>query len=116
MFLGKQGDYIVTVSDNREELENIREIASFTSIEETNEPVERIDGQYIVGIENINSVMSNLRETAYKEEVDGITAHINRLRDETQTEDIVDKIAELILKRNTKVEEIKQRYPYSTGE
>lgn len=116
MFLGKQGDYVVTISDNREELENIREIAGFTSIEETNEPVVRIDGRYVVGAESINSIMSNLREIAYKDEVDGITAHINRLRDKEQTEDVVNKIAELILKRSAKVEGIKQRYPYSTGE
>lgn len=54
-----------------------------------------------------------LRARAYEGEVDPITAHIQRLRDEEGTED---EIAELIKERALKVEEIKQRYPYSEGE
>lgn len=57
---------------------------------------------------------SKLREEAYKNEVDGITAHISRLRDEEQTEEIVAEISELIAERRAKVEEIKARYPYPT--
>lgn len=57
---------------------------------------------------------SKKRERAYKDEVDGITAHIQRLRDKEQTEEIVTEIAELIAERDAKVEEIKQRYPYPT--
>ena len=53
------------------------------------------------------------RARAYKEEVDPITSHIQRLRDEEGTED---EIAELINERALKVEEIKQRYPYPEGE
>ena len=53
------------------------------------------------------------RARAYKEEVDPITAHIQRLRDEEGTEQ---EIAELINERVLKVEEIKQRYPYPEGE
>lgn len=52
------------------------------------------------------------RAQAYQVEVDPITSHIQRLRDEEQTEEIVNKIAELIEERNTKVQEIKERYPY----
>ena len=44
--------------------------------------------------------------------MDPITAQINRLRDEEQTEDIKAKIFELIEERKAKVEEIKERYPY----
>ena len=57
---------------------------------------------------------SKSREYAYKNEVDGITAHISRLRDEEQTEEIVAEISELVAERRTKVEEIKARYPYPT--
>ena len=57
---------------------------------------------------------SKKRERAYKDEIDGITAHIQRLRDKEQTEEIIAKIAELIVERDAKVEEIKQRYPYPT--
>lgn len=58
---------------------------------------------------------SKKREQAYKDEVDGITAHIQRLRDKEQTPEIVAKIEQLIAERDAKVEEIKQRYPYPQG-
>ena len=53
------------------------------------------------------------RARAYQQEVDPITSHIQRLRDEEGTEQ---EIAELINERALKVEEIKQRYPYPEGE
>lgn len=53
------------------------------------------------------------RARAYQQEVDPITSHIQRLRDEEGTED---EVAELINERSLKVEEIKQRYPYPEGE
>ena len=52
------------------------------------------------------------RAKAYKEEVDPITSHIQRLRDEEQTEEVIAEINELINERALKVEEIKKRYPY----
>lgn len=57
---------------------------------------------------------STQRELAYKDEVDGITAHIQRLRDKEQTEEVVAQITELIAERDAKVEEIKVRFPYPT--
>ena len=57
---------------------------------------------------------STQREKAYIDEVDGITAHIQRLRDKEQTEEVVAQIAELIAERDAKVEEIKARFPYQT--
>lgn len=56
------------------------------------------------------------RELAYTKEVDPITCHINRLKDEEQTEEIISEIEQLIAERTAKVEEIKARYPYFTGE
>ena len=54
------------------------------------------------------------RAFAYQEEVDTITAHISRLRDTIpMTEEIEQEIALLIEERNTKVQEIKERFPYS---
>lgn len=55
---------------------------------------------------------SEKRAEAYRVEIDPITSHIQRLRDEEQTEEIVAKITELIAERNSKVTEIKERYPY----
>ena len=60
-----------------------------------------------------NEYQSKQREQAYISEADPITAHISRLKDETQTPDVVAEIAELIAERDAKVEEIKARYPYS---
>ena len=59
---------------------------------------------------------SEKRAAAYQQEVDPITAHIQRLRDMEQTEEIQQEIAELIAERDTKVAEIKERYPYPVGE
>ena len=50
------------------------------------------------------------RANAYAGEVDPITAHIQRLRDENPAPE--GEIAELIAEREAKVEEIKERYPY----
>lgn len=54
-----------------------------------------------------------MREKAYEAEVDPITAHIQRLRDMEQTEEVAAEIAELIAERDVKVQEIKERYPYN---
>ena len=54
------------------------------------------------------------RANAYQVEVDPITAHIQRLKDQDPTPE--GKIAELIAERDAKVEEIKARYPYSEVE
>ena len=51
------------------------------------------------------------RARAYAQEVDPITAHIQRLKDETPIPE--GEIAELIAERDAKVQEIKERYPYS---
>lgn len=52
------------------------------------------------------------RERAYREEVDPITCHIQRLEDETQTPEIEQEIEDLKKERSEKVEEIKERFPY----
>ena len=57
-----------------------------------------------------NEEQKQNRANAYQLEVDPITSHIQRLRDEEEPDE--EKIAELIAERNAKVEEIKERYPY----
>lgn len=54
------------------------------------------------------------RASAYQAEVDPITAHISRLRDKEQTEEVIAEINSLMLERDEKVEEIKARFPYPT--
>jgi len=56
------------------------------------------------------------RENAYQNEVDPITCHINRLKDEEQTPEIEAEIEALKQERSEKVEEIKRRFPYPVGE
>ena len=56
------------------------------------------------------------REEAYSKEVDPITCHINRLKDEEQTPEIEAEIEALKQERAEKVEDIKARYPYPVEE
>ena len=53
-----------------------------------------------------------LREDAYKINSDPITAHIQVLRDEEQTDDVIAEIATLIEERRKIRLEIKEKYPY----
>ena len=53
---------------------------------------------------------SERRAAAYLAEVDPVTAHIQRLRDEDPDNP---EIAELLAERSEKVAEIKARYPYA---
>lgn len=57
-----------------------------------------------------NEYQSKMREKAYEAEVDPITAHISRLRDDDPESP---EIANLIAERTAKREEIKARYPYA---
>lgn len=57
-----------------------------------------------------NEYQSKQREKAYVAEVDPITAHISRLRDDDPESE---EIATLIAERTAKREEIKARYPYA---
>lgn len=57
-----------------------------------------------------NEYQSKMREKAYETEVDPITAHISRLRDDDPESP---EIATLIAERTAKRESIKERFPYS---
>lgn len=54
--------------------------------------------------------IKEMRAAAYQQEVDPITAHIQRLRDCDPIPQ--DEIAELIAERDAKVTEIQERLPY----
>ena len=71
-------------------------------------------GRYLKGYapEIDNDYQSRKREVAYINEVDGITSHINRLKDKEQTPEVLAEIEKLKVERDEKVEAIKQRYPY----
>ena len=61
-------------------------------------------------VEKDNEEAKQNRASAYAQEVDPITAHIQRLKDQSPVPE--EEIAELIAERDAKVEEIKERYPY----
>ena len=55
------------------------------------------------------------RAEAYRLEKDPITCQITSLRDEEQTQEVVEEINELIQKRTEIVKNIQKRYPYPEG-
>lgn len=78
-------------------------------------------GNYLESVPNehpapTHDEISEMRAEAYRQEVDPITCHIQRLQDEEQTPEIEQEIAELKQERSSKVEEIKERYPYPVGD
>lgn len=83
--------------------------------EHTCDDYKHYDGEFMLhNIEKDNEEMKQARANAYAQEVDPITAHIQRLKDQYPIPE--GEIAELIAERDAKVEEIKQRYPYSEVE
>lgn len=83
--------------------------------EHTTADYDQYEGEYLLKSEiplPTNDEQSAKRAEAYAQEVDPITAHISRLKDEEQTEEIVADIEELKAERSAKVQEIKERFPY----
>ena len=69
------------------------------------------DGEFMLhDIEKDNEEMKQARANAYAVEVDPITAHIQRLKDQDPVPQ--GEIDELIAERDAKVEEIKEKFPY----
>lgn len=84
---------------------------------ENNAMIEVIDGEYVIvaipePLPPTKEEIQALRSEAYKNEVDPITCHIQRLGDEEQTSEVITEIANLVAERKAKVEDIKARYPY----
>jgi hypothetical protein len=73
-----------------------------------------VDGFAPIKPEPTKEEIQALRSEAYKNEIDPITCHIQRLGDEEQTAEVITEIANLVAERKAKVEEIKDRYPYPT--
>lgn len=89
------------------------------SVEEDTEHVSadyaEYNGEYLLKSEipaPTHDEQSEKRAEAYRAEVDPITSHIQRLRDEEQTPEIEAEIADLIAERIEKVAAIKEQYPY----
>jgi hypothetical protein len=99
----------------------INEIANFPCLvydeviedtEHTCEDYKHYDGEFTLhNIEKDNEEAKQARADAYAQEVDPITAHIQRLKDQDPIPE--GKISELIAEREAKVQEIKERFSYS---
>lgn len=108
---------IIGISEDYPKLLDSYEVVEDT--EHSCDDYEEYNGEYLLKPEipaPTQEEQEALRAEAYRQEVDPITARISRLRDEEQTSELQEKIATLQAERETKVNEIKQRYPYPTEE
>lgn len=97
--INETGDFPCLVYDTVEE-----------DIEHSVSDYRHYDGEFtLINIAKENEQAKINRANAYANEVDCITAHIQRLRDVDGSEE---EINALIAERTAKIEEIKQRYPY----
>jgi hypothetical protein len=114
MFIGYQNNIATFIANTREELEN-KPCVSFDKIEEV--PfAEMFNGVIYTSKEELlqaqTKAVEETRAGLYAAQVDPITAHINRLRDEELTPEIAEEIAKLVEERKLLVEEIKANNPY----
>ena len=109
MFKVIKDNKIIGISENYPVLLDDYEIIE--DIEHTCEDYKRYGEEFtLIDIDKENEIAKQNRERAYANEVDPITAHIQRLKDENPVPE--GEIAELIAERDAKVEEIKERFPY----
>lgn len=117
MFKAMKDNKIIAISDTDSEFFCLVKDTVKTDETHTTADYDQYNGEYLLKSEipaPTHDEQSERRAQAYQAEIDPITAHIQRLRDMEQTEEIVAEIAELIAERDAKVEEIKARYPYPT--
>ena len=108
-----------TWEDNEENRQRLEEWAEYGYEKTSDKYVQGYDGKwYVEGTEPEKPAptaeeVQQARASAYEAEVDPITAHISRLRDEeATTSELEAEIRALIEERKTRVAEIKARYPY----
>ena len=86
-------------------------IEEIESVTEDDTTIRRFEIKSIIISEPTPEQQRESRAIAYERYVDQITAHIERLKDEEQTDEIITKINELKQERSQKVQEIKNKYP-----
>ena len=117
MFKAIKDNKIIAVSDTDSEFPCLVKDTVETDETHTTADYDQYNGEYLLKSEipaPTKEEQSENRAMAYLTEIDPITAHIQRLRDKEQTEEVIAEIAELIAERDVKVEEIKARFPYPT--
>lgn len=110
---------IIAISDTDSEFKFLVKDGVEGDPNHTCEDYEQYNGEYLLK-EDVppptEEEQRQKREQAYTLEVDPITCHIDRLKDEEQTQEIEQEIADLKQERSDKVEDIKRRYPYPVTE
>lgn len=115
MFKAIKDNKIIAVSDTDSDFFCIVKDAVETDDAHVCEDYGQYNGEYLLKSEIPmpgRDEQSEKRAMAYRDEIDPITAHISRLRDENQSAEIIAEISDLITERARKVAEIKERYPY----
>ena len=115
MFLGYKNNKIIVVANTATELDKMNKYCQFDKIEETDKEYFMYNGEYVCEVPFDQQVeeMRQARANAYASEVDPITAHINRLRDEeVVTPELEAEIRALMEERKQVVARIKAENPY----
>ena len=106
---------IIAISETDSEFKFLVKDGVVEDTEHICEDYEQYNGEYLLK-EDVppptHKEQSEKRAIAYREEVDPITCHIQRLEDEEQTPEIEQEIADLKQQRAEAVERIKTEYPY----
>lgn len=115
MFKAIKDNKIIAISDTDNEFLCLVKDSVESDPEHTTADYDQYEGEYLLKSEiplPTNDEQAEKRAEAYLAEIDPITAHIQRLKDEEQTEEIVAEIEQLKAERSAKVQEIKERFPY----
>lgn len=113
MYKALKDKKIIAISDTDNEFKFLVKDSIVEDKKHTVSDYEEYKGEYLLKDEVPHPSDEEQREkraNAYREEIDPITSHIQRLRDETPLPQ--EEIDELVTERNQKVEEIKARFPY----
>ncbi len=115
MFIGYQNDKIAFVAETREELENLPCVI-LDKIEETDKEYFLHNGEYVFEVPYDKQVeeIRQARANAYANEVDPLMAEYNRKKTFNLFEEGEEEA--LLAEIESKVEEIKARYPYPDKE
>lgn len=116
MYKAIKDNKIIAISDTDSEFFCLVKDDIIEDAEHVADDYDQYNGEYLLKSEipaPTHDEQSEKRAEAYRNEVDPITSHIQRLRDE---EPESEKIAELLTERVAKVAEIKERYPYPEQE
>lgn len=115
MFIGYQNDIIAFVASTREELEELP-CVELDKIEETDKEYFLHNGEYVCEVPFDQQVeeMRQARADAYANEVDPLMSEYNRKKTFNLFEDGEEEA--LLAEIETKVEEIKARYPYPVAD